>query len=119
MSAAPPGVLAAASAMGIHFDAGGLEALGRYLDLLVEANTRFNLTAVHDRGAAWMRHVFDALTLMPVLESIQSGKDNVPTEPRAHARDTELRAHAGEPETDRIPSRAHACGSEVDRQRHE
>ena len=41
--------------------------LGRYLDLLLEANTRMNLTRITDRAAAEVRHVGDALTLLTLL----------------------------------------------------
>jgi 16S rRNA (guanine527-N7)-methyltransferase len=41
--------------------------LGRYLDLLLEANARMNLTRITDRAAAEVQHVGDALTLLPFL----------------------------------------------------
>jgi len=44
-----------------------LPRLERYLDLLDEANAKFNLTAIRDRSTAWMRHIFDSLTLLPWL----------------------------------------------------
>jgi 16S rRNA (guanine527-N7)-methyltransferase len=56
-----------AEAYGIAFDPGDLEALGTYLSLLLEANTRFNLTAVTDPDMAWTKHVFDSLTLLPYV----------------------------------------------------
>ena len=43
------------------------QKLSRYLDLLLEANQRMNLTSVTDRGAAELLHVKDALTLLPFL----------------------------------------------------
>lgn len=53
---------------GIEISADELNRLARFLDLLLDANTRMNLTAVRDVDAAWMRHVFDALTLLPILQ---------------------------------------------------
>lgn len=44
-----------------------IELLGRYLDLLLDANTRVNLTAVKERDAAWRRLILDSLTLVPGL----------------------------------------------------
>lgn len=44
------------------------EQLRRFLDLLLEANTRFNLTAVRERDAAWRRLILDSLTLLDGLE---------------------------------------------------
>ncbi len=41
--------------------------LNRYLDLLLEANARMNLTGIVDRADAEVRHVADALTALPFL----------------------------------------------------
>jgi 16S rRNA (guanine527-N7)-methyltransferase len=41
--------------------------LARYLDLLLAANQRMNLTRITDRPAAEVQHVGDALTLLPLL----------------------------------------------------
>lgn len=41
--------------------------LGRYLDLLLDANTRLNLTRITERADAEVQHVGDALTLLPFL----------------------------------------------------
>ena len=41
--------------------------LGKYLDLLLAANERMNLTRITDRAAAEVQHVGDALTLLPHL----------------------------------------------------
>ena len=41
--------------------------LAAYLDLLLEANTRMNLTRITERAAAEVQHVGDALTLLPFL----------------------------------------------------
>jgi 16S rRNA (guanine527-N7)-methyltransferase len=41
--------------------------LARYLDLLLDANQRMNLTRITDRAAAEVQHVGDALTLLPLL----------------------------------------------------
>ena len=41
--------------------------LSRYLDLLIEANQRMNLTRITDRAAAETGHVGDALTLLQYL----------------------------------------------------
>lgn len=43
--------------------------LEHYLRSLLEANRQFNLTAIREPDVAWMRHIFDSLTLLPfVLE---------------------------------------------------
>src|SRR5690349_17899552 len=41
--------------------------LSRYLDLLLEANRRMNITRITDRAVAEVQHVGDALTLLPLL----------------------------------------------------
>jgi 16S rRNA (guanine527-N7)-methyltransferase len=61
-----------AEAYGIAFDPGDLERLGAYLSLLLDANTRFNLTAVTDPDQAWSKHVFDSLTLLPYVVSAEA-----------------------------------------------
>jgi 16S rRNA (guanine527-N7)-methyltransferase len=47
--------------------------LGRFLSLLLDANTRFNLTAITDPAKAWMRHILDSLTLIPLLAELPEG----------------------------------------------
>jgi len=59
-------------ALGIAFDEGDVERLGRYLALLLEANRHFNLTAVKDVGEAWMKHIYDSLTLLPFIVSAEA-----------------------------------------------
>src|SRR5687768_16711544 len=41
--------------------------LAKYLDLLLAANQRMNLTRITDRAAPEVQHVGDALTLLPFL----------------------------------------------------
>ncbi len=67
--APPDSFLREAEALGIAFDGDDLERLGAYLGLLLEANTRFNLTGVTDPDAAWIKHVLDSLTLLPYVVS--------------------------------------------------
>ena len=52
---------------GRTLDDGQVDRLGRYLDLLLAANERMNLTRIVDRADAEVRHVGDALTLLPLL----------------------------------------------------
>jgi 16S rRNA (guanine527-N7)-methyltransferase len=69
---APAGFLEAAEAYGIAFDAGDVDRLGAYLALLLDANSRFNLTAVKDPEQAWTKHVFDSLTLLPYVVATEA-----------------------------------------------
>ncbi len=61
----------ACAEFGIEFDQGEKEHLYAFLDILYEANQTTNLTAIKDEKEAWMRHIFDALTLLPVLTEIE------------------------------------------------
>ena len=65
--APPPEFGEALKEQAIELDPGDLERVTRYLELLYETNERMNLTAVRDPAAAWMRHIFDALTLLPIV----------------------------------------------------
>jgi 16S rRNA (guanine527-N7)-methyltransferase len=65
----PPGFTSGVESLGIALDAGDLERLARYLELLLEANQRFNLTAIADPTQAWTRHILDSLTLVPLIAS--------------------------------------------------
>ncbi len=66
----PAGWVERVEALGVSFAPGEVERLGRYLALLLDANTRMNLTAIRDADEAWDRHVLDALTIVPVLADL-------------------------------------------------
>ncbi|MHC5002955.1 MAG: 16S rRNA (guanine(527)-N(7))-methyltransferase RsmG [Planctomycetota bacterium] len=70
----PPRFVEAAGEMGIEFDGGDLERLGRYLALLLARTREMNLTSITDPDEAWERHVLDALTLMPLLAGAGAGR---------------------------------------------
>ncbi|VAX42596.1 16S rRNA (guanine(527)-N(7))-methyltransferase [hydrothermal vent metagenome] len=62
--------LQAATTLGIVFEPTDLDQLARFLALLLDANTRTNLTAITDPAEAWTRHILDALTLLPMLADL-------------------------------------------------
>ncbi|MCK4872082.1 MAG: 16S rRNA (guanine(527)-N(7))-methyltransferase RsmG [Phycisphaerales bacterium] len=64
-----PQFLTEIASLGIKFDSGDIARLGVYLALLIEANRSFNLTRITEPGEAWMRHIFDSLTLLPLIAS--------------------------------------------------
>jgi 16S rRNA (guanine527-N7)-methyltransferase len=70
--AIPSQVIETAAKLGLSLDERQWSLLSRYLDLLLEANTRFNLTAIRERDAAWMRHIIDSLTILPGLEALEA-----------------------------------------------
>jgi 16S rRNA (guanine527-N7)-methyltransferase len=63
--------IAATKAMGLELEEADLTKLGSYLAMLLEMNERMNLTAITEPAAAWMRHAFDALTLVGHLAGIE------------------------------------------------
>src|SRR5258705_452988 len=69
----PAEFLSLCEAQGIEFEPGDVERLGSYLHLLLETNKAFNLTSVTDPAQAWVRHVFDSLTLLSVLSELAEG----------------------------------------------
>lgn len=71
----PQEFLNAAAELGIEFEPGDLDRLGRFLAIMLEANKTTNLTAITDPAQAWMKHIFDALTLVPVVASVTENRD--------------------------------------------
>ena len=65
----PPAFLEGLSQLQIELEEGELDRLGRFLDLLFEANAVMNLTGIRERDIAWNRHVLDSLTLVPLIEA--------------------------------------------------
>lgn len=63
-----------ADEIGVAFDDGDLDRFSRFLDRLLEANQSFNLTAVRDPDEAWIRHILDSLTLLPLLSALAPGE---------------------------------------------
>lgn len=56
--------------LGIKLSQPQIGRMANYLDLLLQANKQFNLTAVRDHNTAWQRHIIDSLTLLPALERL-------------------------------------------------
>lgn len=62
-----------AAALGVEFEPGDVERLGRFLALLLDANATTNLTAITDPAEAWRKHLLDAVTLVPVVAAAGEG----------------------------------------------
>lgn len=86
-----PEFLTLARDLGIEFEPGDLPRLGLFLALLLRANETTNLTAITDPAQAWVKHIFDALTLVPVLASIE------PAEGATHLRIIDVGSGGGVP----------------------
>lgn len=63
----PPNFNEAIADLGIAFDEGDVQQLAKYLDLLLETNKQFNLTAITEPEEAWTKHILDSLSLIPAL----------------------------------------------------
>ena len=57
----------------VSLDEAQQQTLARYLDMMLAANRRVNLTAVREPDAAWKRLILDSLTLVPGLEPLEPG----------------------------------------------
>ncbi len=66
----PAFVAANLEQLGLHLDEGQYAQLAKYLDLLLDANTKMNLTAIADRDRAWQLHIVDSLTLLPFIDHL-------------------------------------------------
>jgi 16S rRNA (guanine527-N7)-methyltransferase len=75
---APESFESQADAIGVQFDPGDVERLGRFLALLLHANETTNLTAITDPVQAWTKHILDALSLVPVIASLSPAEPSNP-----------------------------------------
>jgi len=63
-----------ASALGIEFEPGDVERLGKFLACMLAFNETTNLTSITEPAMAWRRHILDSLTLLaPLAEVPESG----------------------------------------------
>lgn len=59
--------------LGIELPQTLLDTLAAYLDRLLSANQRMNLTAIREPDAAWRRLIIDSLTILPWLDPVAEG----------------------------------------------
>lgn len=69
--------LNACAEFGIELEPGDTDRFAHFLRVLYTANTTTNLTAIRDPGEGWLKHVFDALTLLPLLAEAQPAGDRL------------------------------------------
>ncbi len=69
----PPNFAARLKDFGIRANEEAITKIGDYLARLLAMNEQMNLTAIENPDAAWERHAFDALTLIPLLEEVGAG----------------------------------------------
>jgi 16S rRNA (guanine527-N7)-methyltransferase len=65
-----PTVPAIGSAIGLALDAGQVDRLERFVDLLLRWNAVYNLTAVRDRSGILVQHIADSLAVVPALAGL-------------------------------------------------
>lgn len=70
---APEEFLRSARDLGVEFEADDIQRLERFLSLLLDTNRTMNLTSIRDPHEAWMRHILDAMTLLPMLAELPEG----------------------------------------------
>ena len=54
-------------AIGVSLDNQQIQLMAAYLDMMLQTNKQFNLTAIKELDPAWERHIIDSLTLVPGL----------------------------------------------------
>lgn len=69
----PADFLKAIADFGLELEPAEIERCGRYLAMLLAANEQMNLTAITTPDEMWMRHIFDSLTLIPMLAELPEG----------------------------------------------
>ncbi|MEM8757165.1 MAG: 16S rRNA (guanine(527)-N(7))-methyltransferase RsmG [Planctomycetota bacterium] len=80
MTAIPPPTDAfqtACSDFGLELAFDELARHADFLRLLYDTNATTNLTAIRDPAEAWLKHTFDALTLLPALEQASPAEDRL------------------------------------------
>lgn len=66
----PPFVRDDLAKLGMEVEDVTLTKLAEYLHELLQANRRFNLTAIREPEAAWRRHIIDSLTILPAVDDL-------------------------------------------------
>ncbi len=56
------------SKLGINVTTSQLEKLDRYYELLIEWNKKINLTAITEKNQVYLKHFYDSLTLVKVID---------------------------------------------------
>lgn len=69
----PNDIVLAARPLGVELDGPLGQQLASYLEILLETNKSFNLTAITDPAEAWSKHALDSLTLVPELSALPEG----------------------------------------------
>lgn len=62
---------------GIELEPGDTDRFAHFLRILYAANATTNLTAIRDPAEGWLKHVFDSLTLLPLLAEAQAAGDRL------------------------------------------
>lgn len=66
-------IMSNALLLGVELDDVAAGALIRHIDLLLEANTKVNLTAIRDREQAIRLHALDSIAVIPYIREMPAG----------------------------------------------
>lgn len=66
----PGGFMESIASMGLELEGAEIASLRRFLTLLLETNQTTNLTAITEPEQAWVKHILDAMTLVPILATL-------------------------------------------------
>lgn len=69
--------LNACTEFGIELEPGDTDRFAEFLRILYTANQTTNLTAIRDPAEGWLKHVFDGLTLLPLLSEAQPNDERL------------------------------------------
>lgn len=70
MDDASTSLMLGAEALGVRLSPAAAERMLAYLDALLAANERVNLTAIRDRDEAIVRHLLDSLSVVPIWHGL-------------------------------------------------
>ncbi len=59
--------------LGIELAPSQTEQCAVFLDRLLEANQRMNLTGIREHSQAWQRHIIDSLSILFLLDQLEAG----------------------------------------------
>ncbi|MEL6497149.1 MAG: 16S rRNA (guanine(527)-N(7))-methyltransferase RsmG [Planctomycetota bacterium] len=69
--------LRACAEFGIELEPGDTDRFVAFLRILYAANATTNLTAIRDPAEGWLKHILDALTLLPILADAERAGDRL------------------------------------------
>lgn len=66
----------AANQLNLDLNQNQIDSILLYLDQLIKWNKTYNLTSIRDKNQMLIQHVFDSLSVIPILKNICTGDEN-------------------------------------------